>query len=81
MRSDGQKIIDFLHEAEKLKTVMRHSWLSSDRRESVAEHSWRMALMAMLMQPHLEHEVDLLKAIKLTLVHDLVETNYKDNPA
>ncbi len=81
MKSDAQLIIDFLHEAEKLKTVLRHSWLSSGRRESVAEHSWRMAFMAMLMHPYLEKEVDVLKSIKLTLVHDLVEINYKDNPA
>lgn len=79
--SNGQKIIDFLHQAEKLKTVLRHSWLSSGRRESVAEHSWRMALMAILISPYLDEKVDLLKSLKLTIVHDLVEINYKDNPA
>jgi putative hydrolase of HD superfamily len=78
---DGYKIIEFLHEAEKLKTILRHSWLSNGRRESVAEHSWRMALMAILMSPYLEKPADLLQTIKLTIVHDLVEINYKDNPA
>lgn len=70
-----------MHEAEKLKTVMRHSWLSSNRRESAAEHTWRMALMAILLQPYLDKKVDLLKTLKIILVHDLVEINYRDNPA
>jgi putative hydrolases of HD superfamily len=79
--SEGEQIIDFLHQAEKLKTILRHSWLSSGRRESVAEHSWRMALMAILISPYLDKPIDLLKTLKLTIVHDLVEINYKDNPA
>jgi putative hydrolase of HD superfamily len=78
---EAEKIIDFLHQSEKLKTVLRHSWLSSGRRESVAEHSWRMALMAMLMHSYLDKEVNLLKVLKMILVHDLVEINYQDNPA
>lgn len=78
---DAKKIIDFLHQSEKLKSVLRHSWLSSGRREDVAEHTWRMALMAMLLEPYLDDKVDLLKTIKMILVHDLVEINYKDNPA
>lgn len=60
---------------------MRHSWLSNGRRESVAEHSWRMALMAMTLHKYLDQPVDLLKTLRLVLVHDLVEINYKDNPA
>lgn len=40
-----------------------------------------MALMAMVIAPYLDREVNLLKTIKLILVHDLVEVNYKDNPA
>src|SRR3989344_116587 len=80
-RGDGEQIIQFLHEAERLKSILRHSWLSSGRRESVAEHTWRMALMAVLLSKYLDKEVDLLKNLKLILVHDLVEINYKDNPA
>src|SRR3989344_3043036 len=80
-RGDGEQIIQFHHEAERLKSVLRHSWLSSGRRESVAEHTWRMALMAILLNKYLDKGVDLLKTLKLILVHDLVEINYKDNPA
>jgi len=80
MRPEIKQILDFLHQSEKLKTVMRHSWLSNDRQESVAEHTWRMALMAMMLEPYLEQKVDLLKTMKMVLVHDLVEVNYQDNP-
>lgn len=77
---DGEAILKFLHEAEKLKTLLRHSWLSNGRRESVAEHTWRMALMALLFQPYLK-KVDLLKSLKLILVHDLGEIHASDFPA
>jgi putative hydrolases of HD superfamily len=72
-------IITFLHESERLKTLLRHSWLSSGRRESVAEHSWRMALMAILINPYLKAPADLPKVLKMVLVHDLAEIYYKDN--
>ena len=68
-----KQILNFLHEAEKLKSVLRHSWLSSGRRESTAEHTWRMALMAMLLQPYLKNKPNLFKTLKMVLVHDLVE--------
>ena len=45
---DHRKYIEFLSVIEKLKCNTRHSWTSSGRRESVAEHSWRLAVMAML---------------------------------
>ena len=43
-----EKYIEFLNKIEKLKCNTRHSWTSSGRHESVAEHSWRLAVMAML---------------------------------
>lgn len=80
MDAKGLKdILKFLHEAEKLKTLLRHSWLSSGRRESVAEHSWRMALMAIVISPNLKKPVDLSKVLKMVLIHDLGEIHYKDN--
>ena len=59
--------------AERLKTELRHSWLSDDRQESVAEHCWMMSLMAFVIAPHLEHKVNLPHALLLILVHDLAE--------
>lgn len=78
---DSNSLIRFLHEAEKLKSVLRHSWLSSGRRESTAEHTWRMALMAILLHPYLKKKPNLDKTIKMVLVHDLVEVYAGDVPA
>ncbi len=77
------QLLKFLHEAEKLKTLLRHSWLSSGRRESVAEHTWRMALMAMVFCSHLQkkNKPNLGKVLKMVLVHDLSEIYAGDIPA
>lgn len=73
-------ILDFLALSEALKRELRHSWLSDGRRESVAEHSWQMALMAILAQPHLEQPVDLGRTLEMIVVHDLVEALVGDVP-
>lgn len=78
--SEIRTILDFMALAERLKCELRHSWLSSGRQESVAEHSWQMALMAMLMHRHLEVPVDLGKTLKMILTHDLVEAEVGDVP-
>ena len=75
-----KELLDFLSLAERLKTELRHSWLSDGRQESVAEHCWMMALMAMLIAPHLEHKVDLHRVLLLILVHDICETKVGDIP-
>jgi putative hydrolase of HD superfamily len=66
-------ILAFLHEAEGLKKELRHSWLSDGRRESVAEHTWRMALMAIVLQPEVNPALDLGHVLKMIIVHDLGE--------
>ncbi len=76
----AQVLLDFLATSERLKLELRHSWLSNGRQESVAEHCWQMALMAMLLHPHLTVPVDLGHALKLVLVHDLVEAEAGDVP-
>lgn len=75
-----ERILALLKLAEGLKRELRHSWLSDGRRESVAEHSWQMALMAMLMHRHLEHPVDLSRTLQMIIVHDLVEAEAGDVP-
>lgn len=72
--------IQFLNIAEKLKCEMRHSWLSSGRQESVAEHSWRMGLMVMTFYPHLSQKVNLGKCLKMAILHDLAEAEVGDIP-
>jgi putative hydrolase of HD superfamily len=75
-----QHYVQFLNIAEKLKCEMRHSWLSSGRQESVAEHSWRMGLMAMTFFPYLSQKVDLEKCLKMAIIHDLAEAEVGDIP-
>jgi putative hydrolase of HD superfamily len=75
-----QRILSFLALSEQLKCELRHSWLSSGRQESVAEHSWQMALMALLMHRHLAQPVDIEKTLKMVVVHDLVEAVVGDVP-
>jgi putative hydrolase of HD superfamily len=76
----ASRILNFLALSERLKLELRHSWLSNGRQESVAEHSWQMALMALLMHRHLAHPVDIEKTLKMILVHDLVEAEVGDVP-
>ncbi len=72
--------IEFLHKIEKLKSTTRHSWTSTGRHESVAEHSWRLAVMAMLC--HDEYpDINIDKVIKMSLVHDFGEAVTGDIPA
>ncbi|MBR2293307.1 MAG: HD domain-containing protein [Clostridia bacterium] len=72
--------IDFLNMIEKLKCNTRHSWTSSGRQESVAEHSWRLAVMAMLCADEYP-TLDINKVIKMCLVHDFGEAITGDIPA
>lgn len=69
-----------LHLAEKLKCNTRHSYTSSGRRESVAEHSWRLSLMAMLVSSEFP-EADTDKVIRMCLIHDLGEAFCGDIPS
>jgi putative hydrolase of HD superfamily len=74
------RILHVLHIAERLKHEMRHSWLSNGRQESVAEHTWRVALMVMMVAPCLDQSVDIEKCLKLALIHDLAEAETGDIP-
>ena len=80
MNTDVESILKLMNVAEKLKSVLRHSWLSSGRRESVAEHTWQMALLALLVAKHLEKPVNLEHTLKMILIHDLVEAEAGDIP-
>lgn len=66
------ELLSILSVAEKLKCNTRHSDTSSGRRESVAEHSWRVSLMAMLLENEFP-DTDINKVIKMCLIHDLGE--------
>ncbi|MBK5407701.1 HD domain-containing protein [Pseudomonas yamanorum] len=72
--------LDFLREAEKLKDVLRSAHTSSGRTESTAEHSWRLCLMAITFGDELAG-LDLLKILKMCVIHDLGEAIHGDIPA
>jgi putative hydrolase of HD superfamily len=74
------KILEILRLAEGLKRELRHSWLSDGRQESVADHTYQMALMAVLVAPYLDTQVDLERTLKLVIYHDLVEAVTGDVP-
>jgi putative hydrolase of HD superfamily len=75
-----RSILTTLQLAERLKRELRHSWLSNGRQESVAEHTYQMALMAVLVAPYLESAVNLERTLKLVILHDLVEAIAGDVP-
>ena len=59
-------------EIENLKSVTRTAWTKTGRRESTAEHSWRLAMLLMVLEEDFK-DIDINKAIKMSLVHDLGE--------
>lgn len=69
----------FILEVEKLKTVLRRTpLLDRSRVENDAEHTWQLALMAMVLSEHSREPVDLLRVIKMLLIHDIVEIDAGD---
>ena len=76
---DPKELLSVLHIAERLKDVPRHCYTSGGRRESVAEHSWRIALMAYFVSDEFP-EADMDKVIKMCLIHDLGEAFTGDIP-
>ena len=77
---DIREMLEILHVAERLKDTLRHSWTSQGRRESVAEHSWRLALMACLIRNEFP-EADWEKVLTMAVLHDMGECFTGDIPA
>ncbi|MBD5780189.1 HD domain-containing protein [Pelagicoccus sp. NFK12] len=70
----------FIIEADKLKNIFRQSYISdASRRENDAEHSWHLALMAITLHEHAnDPDLDLLKILRMVIVHDIVEIDAGD---
>jgi len=68
-----EKIFDFLHKIENLKSTLRYSKTTSGRKESTAEHSWRLALITFIIADELKLDIDVNRSIKIALVHDIAE--------
>lgn len=75
-----EKLTEILNLAENLKKNTRHSWLSNGRRESVAEHSWRLSLFAFFVKDEFPH-ADMDKVIKMCIFHDIGEAFTGDIPS
>lgn len=75
-----KKLLDILAVCEKLKCAERHCWTSSGKQESVADHSWRLAVMAYFLKADFP-ELDMDKVIQMCLLHDLGEAFTGDIPA
>ena len=74
------ELLNILHTAEKLKDTTRHCDTSGGRRESVAEHSWRIALMAFFLRDEFPR-LDMDKVLQMCLIHDLGECFTGDIPS
>lgn len=74
--------IQFIIEIDKVKNIFRQTYLSDgNRKENDAEHSWHLALMAFLLQEHVDGPVDVTKVMLMVLIHDLVEIDAGDTYA
>ena len=73
------KQINFIKEIDKLKYIQRKTKLfNSDRPENDAEHSWHLAMMTIVLAEHSDQPIDVLKVLKMVLIHDIVEIDAGD---
>jgi 5'-deoxynucleotidase YfbR-like HD superfamily hydrolase len=72
-----QGVLEFLRAAERLKSTTRTGYTSAGEQESVAEHTWRLCLMALVLRPALP-EIDFAKLVKICIIHDLGEAVHGD---
>lgn len=73
------KQINFIKEIDKIKYIQRKTKLfHSDRPENDAEHSWHLAMMTIVLAEHSDVPVDVLKVLKMVLIHDIVEIDAGD---
>ncbi len=76
---DLLKQIEFIKEIDKVKYIQRRTKLfNSERHENDAEHSWHLALMAIVLAEHSNEPVDVFKVVKMVLIHDIVEIDAGD---
>lgn len=79
MKERLKKQIDFILEIDKMKNLYRQTYvLNDDRKENDAEHSWHLAIMAFMLSEYSNHTINVLKVIKMVLIHDIVEIDAGD---
>ena len=81
-KSRLEKQIAFLTEVDKEKNIFRQTYLADGKRkENDAEHSWHLALAAVLLKEHMKEDADLGRVMTMVLIHDLVEIDAGDTYA
>ncbi len=77
-----QQQMNFILEVDKLKKITRQTYLSDgSRKENDTEHSWHLALMCAFLAEHAREKIDVLKTMKMVLIHDIVEIDAGDTYA
>ena len=80
--TDFEKQIQFTMELDKIKKIGRQTYLSdASRKENDAEHSWHLALMAFVLADYSNEPIDVLKTMKMVLLHDVIEIDAGDTYA
>ena len=77
---EQREFLDFMHVLERLKCNTRHSWTSTGRHETVAAHSWRLGVMALLLRGEFPG-ADMERVLRMCLVHDFGEAVTGDIPS
>jgi len=80
MANEELALLKFIHMAEGLKKELRNGHTSNGKRESVADHTWRISLMALMFSRSLDQQISIEKALKIAIVHDLAELLTGDKP-
>jgi putative hydrolases of HD superfamily len=78
MDNNYHKLLTFLHEAEKLKSTLRHNWMTSGRQEDSSQHSWRAALLFIIANDLFKFDANPYKTLVMLFIHDLPELKYGD---
>lgn len=74
-----KKQLEFMLELDKMKNLYRQTYvLHENRKENDAEHSWHLAIMAMLFSEYSNEDIDVLHVMKMVLIHDVVEIDAGD---
>ncbi len=77
-----EKQIAFILEMDKMKSILRQTYLADgSRKEDDAEHSWHLTLMAFLLAEYANEPVDVLKTMKMVMLHDVIEIDAGDTYA
>ena len=82
MKNDFKKQIAFILELDKIKHITRQTYLcDGSRKENDAEHSWHLALMCFVLADYANEPIDVLKTMKMVLLHDVIEIDAGDTYA